>query len=474
MGGLVLALALGGCENPTEEDDGPSAQKLVNEFRDAWSEILLKTAGIASLSDESAVDAALTAWVALNSNAQALASGEKARLDSLKTEIDTLKAARFDSLDALQTHLTEKPVNDVDNPYAAAYTGDANPADIYAALDTGGRYVKLDLSQSSAGEFVSGTETGRAYIVSLVLPDSLTETPNGTGANYIFKGFTSLKAVSATGLVTLGDSAFTIQNSLTTVFMPKVTTIGSSVFQNCTSLTTVYMPKLEILTGNAFSGCTSLVEIDLPRATNIGKGSFMGCTGLARVNLPAADFIGSATFDGDTSLTTLSLPNVTAIGGGSTFRNCSNLVSVYLPKLRDFSGASVFQNDTSLITVSLPEAVTVDSMAFDGCTSLTMVDLPKVTYLGNAAFKACSSLTTVVLGDTPPTVGTEMFFQPLFRSAAVESGTIITFKVPGVAVYTAAGSPWNDKIGFNGETGYFWDDMNATKDNLTVALAPIN
>jgi hypothetical protein len=57
-------------------------------------------------------------------------------------------------------------------------------------------------------------------------------------------------------------------------------------------------------------------------------------------------------------------------------------------------------------------------------------------------------------------------------SIATSSRTI-TFTVPDVSVYTAAGSPWSDKIGANKNVGYFWDILPATQNNLTVALEPI-
>jgi hypothetical protein len=40
-----------------------------------------------------------------------------------------------------------------------------------------------------------------------------------------------------------------------------------------------------------------------------------------------------------------------------------------------------------------------------------------------------------------------------------------------LTLYTV--SPWTDKMGPNSSPEYFWDNTAATRDNLTVALAPL-
>jgi hypothetical protein len=97
-------------------------------------------------------------------------------------------------------------------------------------------------------------------------------------------------------------------------------------------------------------------------------------------------------------------------------------------------GANIFSASTTLTTLSFPEATTIASNAFQGCSALTRVDIPEVTSIGNLVFATCAALTrvdisglvafgnnvfmsafadttqvTLVMGGSPPTVGTSMF-----------------------------------------------------------------
>jgi hypothetical protein len=334
----------------------------VTAFKADHAVVLGKTVTTVTRGDEAAVNAALTAHEALSDGVKDLLTAEKATLDTLKAKIDELKLTVFATVADLQTWLGTQTANDTDHPYDLAYTGSETPVQIYDALNTADKFVALDLSAASVTGFATGTEAGRAKIVSLLLPDSLTATPesSGTSATYaIFKGFTNLKTVQAANVETIGQTNFRGLTSLTTVILPKATEIKQYAFYGCTTLTTVEVPKVQTI------------------------------------------------------------------------------------------GASAFGN----------------SAAFT--TGFTTISLPEVTNIGNMAFAANASLTTVILGNTPPTIGGAIFL------GIATSPKTVTFKVPEVAAYTAAGSPWSDKIGANNAIGYFWDVAPATQDNLTVALEPI-
>jgi hypothetical protein len=308
------------------------------------------------------VDEALTAYAALSDAVKALLDEEKETLEDLKAKIWELKPLVAATAAELQAWLEAQEANDANSPYTVTYTGDETPADIYAALDAGGKFVDLDLSASPVTGFATGTEAGRAKIVSLILPDSLTATPDSANTSTaIFRNFTNLKTVRAAN----------------------VETIGQTGFRGLTSLTTVILPKAKEIKQYAFYGCTGLTTVEVPKVQTIGRSAFSS-----------------------TGFTTISLPTVTSIG----------------------------------------------VMVFSGNTSLT----------------------TVVLGNTPPTLETLLEVSAMFVSIATASSPkTITFKVPDVAAYTAAGSPWNDKIGANKNVGYYWDNLGLGKDNLTVALEPI-
>jgi hypothetical protein len=87
---LILGLLLGGCDNPASS---PSNQELADEFKAGQSAILEKTTNTVAVSDEEAVDAALTAYAALDAGVKTLLATEKTKLDALKAKIGELKTA---------------------------------------------------------------------------------------------------------------------------------------------------------------------------------------------------------------------------------------------------------------------------------------------------------------------------------------------------------------------------------------------
>jgi hypothetical protein len=484
VGGLVLSLALflGACENPSGGgDDGPSAQELAVEFRAAHSEILELLTARAALSDEAAIDAALEAYEALSDEVKAELTAEKAKLDGLKARMNS----RWASAVGLRSYLEGLPDNTVYNPYALAYTGRESPAAIYNAIGAAGKYVALDLSKSLVTGFEYDLEEGRKLVVELVLPDSLEKIEDQSAGTSPFGGFTSLKSVRAPGMVELGNYAFYQCTSLETVTLDAATNIGSDAFSGCTSLETVSLNAATEIGERAFDRCNSLKAVTLDKVVTIGPWAFYYCTSLETVSLNAATEIGQATFSGCTSLKTVSLNAAAeirenaflncaklsaislpeAVSIGKAFYGCSGLPAISLPKAV-FIDSLAFYDCRNLTAVTLPEAASIGSQAFSGCISLSTVTLPKAETIGNSTFQKCTSLTTVILGETPPSLGTI-----IFTNAAATAKTI-TIRVPNVTAYTAAGTPWSDKIGAN-SPGYFWDNTTATRGNLTVALAAI-
>jgi hypothetical protein len=221
---------------------------------------------------------------------------------------------------------------------------------IYDEIAAAKEYVDLDLTHLSVTasdgtartwpKYTAGHDAGRALIVNLKLPDTITNIEdaeiilNDQGAFY---KFTKLKSVSVDEYNLTGK-------------------VGNCAFRGCSSLTSVSLPSATSIGYYAFSQCYSLTSVSLPRATSIGADTFYDCSSLTSVSLPWA-----ATIE------------------GYAFYNC-----------------------TSLTSVSLPLAASIGSEAFYSCTSLTSVSLPSADYTNRDTFKACTSLTTVTLGSTPP------------------------------------------------------------------------
>lgn len=91
---------------------------------------------------------------------------------------------------------------------------------------------------------------------------------------------------------------------------------------------------------------------------------------------------------------------VTAIDN-ETFRNCSHLVGVRLPKGLKTIGEYAFFNCDDIYSVSFPDGLeTIGASAFYECDALSAVKIPaSVTSIGTEAFLRCKSITSFTVAD---------------------------------------------------------------------------
>jgi hypothetical protein len=325
---LVLLLVLGGCENPSSgsDDDTTTITNAAREAADSFyvdhSAVLELPEAMLTLGRGIPVDAALAAYNALDVETKTLLVKEKTHLDSLKTKLEGLRAAAeqgvYYTTTDLEAWLAEQPNNTLDDPYTVVYNGSETAKTLYKTLGVAGKYVVLDLSESGVQGFITGDEEGRDLIVSLILPDSLIEIPNGTSGGPIFAGFTNLKTVNAAGVVNIGAYAFRDCTALSMITLPKAETIATGAFYQCINLTltATNLPEAVSIGASAFYGCTNLTSVTLPKAASIGNYAFQGCIRLASITLLKATSIGVSAFYGCTGFGTLTLgpipPDVTA------------------------------------------------------------------------------------------------------------------------------------------------------------------
>jgi hypothetical protein len=331
--------------------------------------------------------------------------------------------------------------------------------------------------------------TGKDKIVSLILPDAATSIKAGNSSNPTFKNFSALKSIVGGAVTSIGQYAFCDCNTLEAMSLPAATTIGEWAFFDCDVLETISLPAATTIGEAAFLQCGVLTTVNLPAATTIGGGAFTNCDTLETVSLPAVTSIGDAAFDNCTALTTISLPASLVNIGFNPFTECINLTTITIaaanPKYKVEGGNLLTKDDTTLVgcftvsesvnlpgittinggafygyngyssltSVNFPNATTIGPSAFRDCTNLTTVDLPKAVTIGEIAFSRCTALETVnlpavtsiggwavfhgtgttktltvTLGDTPPELGTGMFY---YVPPSSESDTkSVTVKVP--------------------------------------------
>ena len=193
-----------------------------------------------------------------------------------------------------------------------------------------------------------------------------------------------------------------------------VTSIGDSAFYLCTSLTSVSIPDSVTSIGDrAFFSCSSLTSVSIPDSVmQIGVNPFIFCSSLKIISVsPEHPYF--AVIDGvlfrkaDKTLIsypagidspTYTIPQGIIAIGNSAFYTCDSLTSITIPDSVAAIGDRAFSSCDSLTSVSIPDSVTsIGDGAFSWCDSLTSVSIPdSVTSIGEEAFSDCPNLTLTV------------------------------------------------------------------------------
>ena len=90
------------------------------------------------------------------------------------------------------------------------------------------------------------------------------------------------------------------------------------------------------------------------------------------------------------------------------FRNCEDIVWVYLPESLESIGYGAFEGCKNLETLEAPGVTTIETDAFAGC-ALEELQLPAVNVIADGAFHNCENLTHVELGPYVYLIGENAF-----------------------------------------------------------------
>lgn len=274
--------------------------------------------------------------------------------------------------------------------------------DFYAVV-TGytGKTTKVEIPDSLGGYSVrsinSEAFSGNRYIVSVVIPDGVTDI-----GKYSFKGCIGLSSVKFPDtLKSVREGAFYGCKSLKNVKLPdSVTNIGSYAFYNCWHITSIKLPKsLKGIGDYAFSGCSMLKSAEFGENIEfIGSMAFKGCTALLDVTIPSSTAsVGAGAFMNCTSMKNVTLGDGLSEIRRDTFRGCTELASVSFGKSVKNVGYSAFEGCSSLKSIELGGNIEkIGALAFYNCSSLTKAALgSKVKEIGSGAFSGCTSLGNV-------------------------------------------------------------------------------
>jgi len=368
-----------------------------------------------------------------------------------------------------------------------------------------GKYINLDLSACTmtGTEFNpdSTVETGKKYIVSIILPDVATSIETGTYSDATFKNFTNLKSISGANIITIGDYSFRYdvvsansQRNLQSLDFPKATTIGEGAFSE-TNLGSINFPQVTTIGKAAFQGCY-LKDANFPAVQTISEDAFSRCSSLENISFPASAELGLSsgnysnpftncnkiTFNlsGTGSLSVIengkalvrngtillaypsasgniTMNNITALDG-KVFYQCLNLDSINFPQvtsigsntfyqcsnLQDVNfplvtsiGSGAFTSCSRLQSASFPIVTTIDSWAFSSCSNLLSLNIPKVTNIEECAFHSTGSTVLSIIMGT----AAPNVENELFRGVTIDK-TVKVKILSGATGYSPAASPF--------------------------------
>lgn len=181
---------------------------------------------------------------------------------------------------------------------------------------------------------------------------------NSANINYVnflgsFEQWINIDFEGGANPVAYAKSLYINGELLEEVNFENVTKIKPYIFSGCASIKTITIPDtVETIGAYAFKG-TSITSIDIPGTVKtIDVGAFS-----------------------ETLIENLVIQDGTIVIGGSAFKNCINLKSVYIPDSVTEIQAYVFKGCSALESVDLPNTVTrYSSEEFYGCTSLKRVN----------------------------------------------------------------------------------------------------
>lgn len=144
-----------------------------------------------------------------------------------------------------------------------------------------------------------------------------------------FYRFKSLRSVTVSGALMIGDKAFFECPTLEDVtVLSTLTTVGDKAFYACPSLKNVNLPDSAKKVGDyAFYMCESLAKVDTGSALeSIGEYAFFGDYSLSDIYLPATlKSVGEQAFRGCDSITSLTLGASIEYIGSHAFYSCDAL-----------------------------------------------------------------------------------------------------------------------------------------------------
>ena len=237
--------------------------------------------------------------------------------------------------------------------------------------------------KSGLAEIGARAFEGCAALSTATLPDTVIT----LGAN-CFRGC-PLGGINATGVQTIGDTAFYECRNITKINLPNVVSIGEQAFRYCDGMT-------ELTIGDKLESISEKPFIDMPL--------------LKKVSISSA--VPDEMFMWNETVTEVTLgEGVTAIGN-SAFAYCKGVTKIAFPSTLTKIGDSAFAQSAITGTLTIPSSVTsIGDSAFAYCNKITGgLTIPaSVKAVGAAAFAGCNKIYSLTFSEGTESLGNYAF-----------------------------------------------------------------
>ena len=246
-------------------------------------------------------------------------------------------------------------------------------------------------------------------------------------------GSFSAEDIGGTEVTVIGEGAFSHNDAISSVDLPKVTVVGAQAFASSKNIEKVTLGKLTAIGEYAFFETAISTLPSFTKDTVIGRYAF-AFTDITSVTVPAGMNVAEGVFAECEELTTVKVGDNAVLG---KYAFGMNKDSIFKVSHEDKGGERYFYYTfaSALQNVTIGDNVTVGETAFTNAASLKKVTLGKGVKLGKMAFYNNASLTDIDLSEVVE-IGDYALSGDVYFKCLDENMTVAAVDSEGRYLYT--------------------------------------